>query len=111
MVLVVVGPFAPVADKGDRGAGEVEGKALRVEDRFDGVGVGYLLVADDPVDQRGHRNRGVPKKGPDHFIHLDGLEEGLVPLDVDDDVVILELQGNRRPRRSGRSLTGGERRS
>ena len=90
MVLVVVGPFVPVADEGDGGAGEVEGEKSVVEDDLDGVRVGDLLVADDPVDQRGHGDRRVLHERPDHLVHLGGLEEGLIALDVDDDRVVSE---------------------
>ena len=55
---------------------------VAVEDGLDGVRVGDLLVADDPVDQCGHGDGGVRKERPDHLIHLHRLEEGLVSLDV-----------------------------
>ena len=63
-----------------------------IEDHLDGVRVGDLLVADDPVDQRGHGEGRVLQERPDHLVHLDGFEEGLIALDVDDDVVVLKMQ-------------------
>ena len=92
VVLVVVGPFVPVADEGHGGAGKIEGEEPAVEDDLDGVRVGDLLRADDPVDQRGHGDRRVLPERPDHLVHLGRLEEGLIALDVDDDRVVFEIK-------------------
>ena len=75
-----------VANPGDGRAGEVEGVFVEVEDDFDYVGIHDVGGGFDRGGDGGDGGFGVFEEGFDGGVDGGGVEEGLVALDIDEDL-------------------------
>jgi len=110
VVFVVRDRLFPVAVIGDGRPGKVESKVILVEGDLDGIGVAHLFLSPYLVYEGGEVQRRVVQKGPCHLLDLRGDEEGLIPLDVHDDVPIIQsevVHGLGDPVRPGPVAGGG----